>query len=95
MMISEVIQKIQLVEGEFTPSEACDVVCSLINEKINFHNLQRLSLYEGNIHANLNYPSGRIEALYKEKKIAREIIDMAKAKGCKLKINGILEIELI
>ena len=46
--MTEVIQKVQLVEGKFTPSEAADVVSSLISEKINFHKIQRLSSLERN-----------------------------------------------
>jgi hypothetical protein len=95
MMVSEVIQKVQLIEGDFTPSEANDVICALIEEKINFHKLQRLSLFEGDITANVKYPSGRIAELYEEKKIAKEFIAMARAQGSKLKINGTIEIELI
>jgi len=34
-------QKINLVDGNFTVSEASDVVLTLLNEKINFHKLQR------------------------------------------------------
>ena len=30
-------QKIQLVDGTFTPSETSDVVIALLQEKINFH----------------------------------------------------------
>ena len=37
-------QKFQLVKGDFTPSEASDVIMSLIDEKINFHQKQRLLL---------------------------------------------------
>lgn len=32
-------QKIQLVDGNFTVSEASDIVQALLNEKINFHKL--------------------------------------------------------
>ena len=34
--------KVQLVKGEFTSSEAYDVILSLIDEKINFHKIQIL-----------------------------------------------------
>ena len=37
-------QNIQLVDGVFTVSEANDIIQNLINEKINFHKLQRLTL---------------------------------------------------
>ena len=33
-------QTIQLVKGEFTPSEAAHVIVGLIDEKINFHKIE-------------------------------------------------------
>ncbi len=93
--MTEVKQKIQLVEGKFTPSEAADVVSSLIEEKINFHKLQRLSLSEGHQATNTEYPDGRIAELYNEKKIAKEFINNAREEGYKIKINGTLEITFV
>jgi len=95
MMVTDVIQKVQLVEGEFTPSEAQDVVCALINEKINFHKIQRLCLFEGDENADVKYPSGRIAELFEERKTAKAFIKMARERGCSIKINGTLEIELV
>jgi hypothetical protein len=93
--MTETKQKIQLVEGKFTPSEASDVVTSLIEEKINFHKLQRLSLCEGHQEADTAYPDGRIGELYNEKRIAREYIAEARRLGYRLKIDGILEISFV
>lgn len=92
MTTCEVIQKVQLVEGTFTPSEASDVISALINEKINFHKLQRLSLTEGLDSANCIYPSGRIEELLKEKKIAKEFLKHARNEKVNVRISGTLEI---
>ena len=93
MITNEVIQKIQLVEGQFTPSEAYDVLNDLIDVKINFHKLQRLGLCERNENADVIYPNDRIAELNEEKKIAKDFINMARAQGYKLRINGILELE--
>lgn len=90
--MTEVIQKVQLVEGKFTPAEAADVISALITEKINFHKLQRLSKVEGNEQANCVYPSSRIKELEDERMIAREFIKIAKKEGFNLRINGTLEI---
>ena len=90
--MTEVIQKVQLVEGKFTPSEASDVISSLINEKINFHKLQRLSRVEGDANADCIAPDARIKELEEERMIAREFIKIARKEGCNLRINGIIEI---
>ena len=87
-------QKIQLVDGSFTPSEASDVILALLEEKINFHKLQRISWCEGSSDANTNYPDGRIQELENEKRIAKEFINSVRTQGKKLRINGILEITL-
>ena len=88
-------QNIQLVDGEFTPSEASDVIMSLIDQKINFHKLQRLALCEGYYGADTEYPDGRIGELAVEKDIAREFIAQVRHQGKKLKINGVLQITLM
>ena len=90
--MTEVIQKVQLVEGKFSPSEASDIISSLIAEKINFHKLQRLGRVEGNEDANCKFPDNRIKELEDEKLIAREFIKIARREGYNLRINGTLEI---
>lgn len=87
-------QNIQLVNGEFTPSEAFDVVNALINEKINFHKIQRLQIWEGNHVCKTDHLDDRITQLRQEKEIARDFISKARKSGSMLKINGVLEIKI-
>jgi hypothetical protein len=87
-------QTIQLVKGEFTPSEASDIVMSLINEKINFHKLQRLQMWEVNHKCNSERIDSRIHELEKEKTIASQFINSLRHSGKNLKINGTLEITM-
>ncbi|AGC75908.1 hypothetical protein LX97_00589 [Nonlabens dokdonensis] len=91
----EVMTKVQLVDSKFSPSEAADVVSSLIREKINFHKLHRLSMCEGNVNSNTKYDDSRVVELDLERKKFKEICREAKANGKRIKINGILEIEII
>jgi hypothetical protein len=92
MVLTDVKQKIKLVEGQFTPSEAVDVISALIDEKINFHKLQRLSLREGDENADTSYTNNRIQELMREKQIAKDFINNARCEGCKVRIDGILQI---
>lgn len=87
-------QKIQLVDGSFTPSEAYDVIIALLDEKINFHKLQRLSWCEGHRDANTKYPDGRIQELENEKRITKEFINSIRHEGKRLRIDGVLNITL-
>ena len=93
MVVSkEVKQKIQLVDGKFTPSEASDVIEALIREKINFHKIQRLKLWTGNDCCDTDSLDGRRGELILEKKIAKDFIAEARRGGHNLVINGTLEI---
>lgn len=87
-------QKIQLVDGTFTPSETLDVVLALLQEKINFHKLQRISWCEGSSDADTRYPDGRISELEEEKNVIREFVSQVRSEGKRLKINGVLNITL-
>ena len=87
-------QKIQLVDGTFSPSEASDVIIALLEQKINFHKLQRLSWCEGNKDANTKYPDDRIQELENEKTIAKDFINSVRWEGKKLRIDGVLNITL-
>lgn len=88
-------RRIQLVDGTFTPTEASDVINALIDEKINFHKIQRLKIYEGNHQGKTNLLDNRIEELEQEKLTARNIIQQARTKGRNITINGVLEIKYV
>jgi hypothetical protein len=90
----KVTQKIQLVKGDFTPSEAAHVVVNLIDEKINFHKIQRLQIWEGNHNCKTGKLDGRINELEEERRIAKEFINNARGLGQKLRIDGVLEITI-
>ena len=87
-------QKIQLVKGAFSPAEASDIICGLIDEKINFHKLQRLTLWEGEHNCQTEQLDGRILELEEEKRIAKEFISRNREQQRPLKITGTLEITL-
>jgi len=91
----KITQNIQLVKGEFTPSEAAHVITSLIDEKINFHKIQRLQIWEGDHQCKTGKLDGRIGELEMEKENARELINGLRKLGKNIKINGTLEISVI
>jgi len=94
-MNTEVLHKVQLIDGTFTSSEGLDVINSLINEKINFHKLHRLSMCEGNMNSDTSYDDSRVTELFQEKEDFKKIFQEAQASGKRFKINGIIEIEMI
>ena len=95
MSITDVLHKVQLIDGEFTPSEASFLVNTLIQEKINFHKLHRLAICEGNILSDTTFDDTRVEELIQEKASFRRLYAEAKAAGKNVRINGILEVEIL
>jgi hypothetical protein len=91
-LVKKVKQDIRLVEGEFTPSEAMHIIRTLLNEKINFHKLQRLTVLEGDCNSQTSYADNRIQELENEKEIAKEFISKMRKEGIKLRINSTIEI---
>ena len=91
---TDVKQKVQLVKGEFTPSEALHIVSDLIDRKINFHKVQRLQIWEGDHKCETDLLNGRIKELMEEKRMAREFIKKLATEGKSLKIDGVLQISL-
>jgi uncharacterized protein with FMN-binding domain len=87
-------QQIKLVDGLFTPSEAADIIDSVLDVKINFHKLKRLSITEGNSKDICEYDSGRITELIDAKLDAKNYFKDARLQGKKLKINSTITIEI-
>ncbi len=90
----ETRQKVQLVKGEFTPSEAADILSALIDEKINFHKLQRLQRWEGNHKSDTGDLNNRIVELEESRDQALAFISQARKAGKQLHIKGTLELTL-
>ncbi len=95
MTTTEVLHKLQLVDGTFTGSEASHVISALIKEKINFHKIHRLSIWEGNMHDDTSYDDSRVLELQKDLVEFKEICNEARLAGKNIKINGILNVEII
>jgi adenosyl cobinamide kinase/adenosyl cobinamide phosphate guanylyltransferase len=92
---AKMMQTIQLVKGVFTASEASDVMMALIDEKIHFHQKQRLQQWEQNHQNNPEKIKERIKQLENEKAITKAFIENAKDSNKTIAINGILEISII
>jgi len=87
-------QKINLIDGTFTTSEAAHVINQVLDVKINFHKLQRLTRTEGNQEDACTYDNGRINELMAEQIIAKNFFSQARLEGKKLKMKSTIEITL-
>ncbi|SHN03059.1 hypothetical protein [Flavobacterium xinjiangense] len=83
----------KLIEGQFTPSEAGKVLFSLINSKINYHNLEifsnQIRFDEENPHSKI-----RIKSLSDAAEYIKELIKEGSLKDMDLKIDGAIQIAL-
>ncbi|RMB63286.1 hypothetical protein EAX61_02530 [Dokdonia sinensis] len=87
-------QKINLIDGLFTATEAGDVLHAMLDKKINFHKLQRLTRTEGNMDDACEYDNGRILELIDEKGKLKDFLSSIRAEGCKLEINSTININV-
>lgn len=85
-------KKVKLVDGEFTPTQASDILNALIDQKINYHKIENLQHWEQD-HNNDSKPYiRRIKELEEEKKAIDHYISEMKEDGKKLSITGILTV---
>jgi hypothetical protein len=84
---------ITLVKGTFAPSEAADVLLTLINDKIKFHSIQILNLREGS-EKDIAYSEERIKALKAAKAEITEMVVKARNKDLVLEINSSIQIQM-
>ncbi|MDZ7716384.1 MAG: hypothetical protein U5J95_09255 [Balneolaceae bacterium] len=83
-----------LVEGTFTPSEAKEVLMSLINSKISFHNLKNLRSYERSGSEDKESKK-RITELEKMRKKLLTILKDTDKNGVSVKIESQINIEFL
>ena len=97
MMIQEQVQtqKMQLINENFSPSEAFDIIASSIEGNINFYKIQHLSSWEGNHSLSRNELDEKISLLNHQKNELRKLIREAKEAGYDLNIEGQINIKLI
>jgi hypothetical protein len=83
----------KLVEGQFAPSEAGKVLFSLINSKINYHNLEifsnQIRFDEENPHSKI-----RIKTLSDASEYIKELIKEGSLQDMELKIDSVIQIVL-
>jgi hypothetical protein len=84
---------ITLVKGTFAPSEAADVLLTLINDKIKFHSIQILNLREGS-EKDIAYSEERIKALKAAKAEITEMVVKARNQDLVLEINSSIHIQM-
>ncbi|WP_293873427.1 hypothetical protein [Flavobacterium sp.] len=88
------MNEFKLVNGVFSTDEAKKIIMSLINSKIDFHNLNAFSDGIRN-NSGINTSKSRIEALTQTRENIIKLIAEAEKNGMKLNIKSDIIIELI
>lgn len=84
----------KFIEGDFSSEEAKTVLMTLINNKINFHNLNSFSDYVKN-NGSSEKAKKRIAELTITRDAILELMEKAEKEGKKLSIKSDISIELI
>ena len=88
-------KKVKLVDGEFTPAEALDILNNLIGQKINYHKIKKLQHWEQNHNINEKPYTNRIFELEQEKKAVNAFLSEIMEDDIKLNISGVLKISVV
>lgn len=87
-------QRIQLINGDFNPKDAQRILLSIINSKIQYHQLEIFSLEE-RFGIEATQSKDRIEELKLSVRDIQEIIKEATEAGMKLKVTSTVDIQLV
>ena len=87
-------QKLELINGQYAPDDAKDVLLALINHKINFNNMAAFSTAE-RTSANVEHYRKRVKQLQELRDAVINLIEEAAAGGYDLRINGSFGITLV
>jgi hypothetical protein len=95
MYTSELMQKVQFINGTFTPTEAREVILKVIDDQINYHKLQHLSSWIKDDSVSPELLENKIAELERRKRELTGLIREARAEGAKLTINGGFNISMV
>ncbi|MCC4212047.1 hypothetical protein [Leeuwenhoekiella parthenopeia] len=94
-LTSNKTETFQLIDGEFSPAEASTVIMNLLDEKINFHKIRKLQIWEKDHTINTDKINARIEALEAEKAKAQQTFKKLAQTNTRLKVDGAIKITLL
>ncbi|PQJ78882.1 hypothetical protein [Polaribacter porphyrae] len=87
-------QTLKLIEGTFTKREALNIINNVVDVKINFHKVHRLSIQEGNENDECTFDNSRIKELMTHKKDTKAFLRALESNGQNIKISSTITISL-
>ena len=92
--ISTQKKTLKLIDGTFNKREALNIINNVVDVKVNFHKVHRLSIQEGNENDECKFDNGRIQELMADKKDVKAFLRALESKGQNNKISSTITIEL-
>ena len=92
--ISTQKKTLKLIDGTFNKREALNIINNVVDVKVNFHKVHRLSIQEGNENDECKFDNGRIQELMADKKDVKAFLRALESKGQNIKISSTITIEL-
>jgi tRNA uridine 5-carbamoylmethylation protein Kti12 len=87
-------KQLKLIEGKFSKREALNIINNVLDVKINFHKLQRLSRTESNINDACTFDTSRITELINDKANIKAFLTSLEVNGCDIKISSTIHISV-
>lgn len=84
---------IKLIDGTFNPTDAAEILFSVLDAKIRFHNIQVMSVSE-RFNGSTKDHENRLHELEKSKERVANLIIEARDKNCMIKINSTIDLIL-
>ncbi|PBQ30592.1 hypothetical protein CNR22_01990 [Sphingobacteriaceae bacterium] len=84
----------KLIDGDFTPSEARNILFALITSKISFHSTESFGITV-RTSGDTSFHEKRIKQLTQNNKEVKNLMDYAEENKFRLRINGTVEIKLM
>lgn len=86
-------KNIKLIDGTYSPNEAAEILYSVVNDKIKFHNIQINSAIERNAEDTFHSEKRLAELAFAKEKIAA-MLEEARNAHAHLEISGMIEVKI-
>lgn len=94
MFVQEKVERKSMMNGSFSPSEARQIVNSLVKQYRNFYNLQFMKSWEGNHNFDTHEFDQKINRLQSLQNELNSMIREASDTGTQVDVEGLLQLNL-
>lgn len=95
MMAATPYQKTKLIGGIYDPTDAGQIVLSILNTQISFYHDQFIKQWEADHSTGTTYRDQKIKELQYKRNVIKALIEQSKAEGSQLSIDGVFELKVI